>query len=127
MNANIENFDHTQFFDFFKSYTKTNAIRRFKLVIKNWIKDDSKKQRPLADFKEWCNTDEAKKYWKEREEIGVNEETDSDTYDEQDESSTTDYMFSATTTTSNYTVASDVSGEMEKFFEKNVIEPEEFD
>jgi hypothetical protein len=35
VNANLDQFGHIQFFDFFKSYSKNNAIRRFKMIVKD--------------------------------------------------------------------------------------------
>jgi hypothetical protein len=125
VNSNFDQFDHIQFFDFFKTYKKNKAIRRFKLVVKDWIEDDTRREQLDNEFKRWCRSKEAKKYWNERE------STSSSAENEEESSPTSKVtsskgMSSATGSVSE-TVVSNASEEMKEFFQKNISCPDDFD
>ncbi|KAG0739790.1 hypothetical protein G6F57_010685 [Rhizopus arrhizus] len=99
------------------------------MIVKDWIKDDVKSQQIDANFKEWHNTDEAKKYWREREAMSVDEERSST---ENKESSMTSIVtnnngLSTATGSSSCTVVPNTSEKIEEFFQKNISQPDDFD
>ncbi|CAO3638455.1 unnamed protein product [Mucor hiemalis] len=70
------NASHLSFFEFFMSYPRRMAIKRFKKVI-SFISNEQKRKKSLKDFNEWKRTNEAKKYWSNRKGT-QNEDTISD-------------------------------------------------
>ncbi|KAI7900795.1 uncharacterized protein BX663DRAFT_516558 [Cokeromyces recurvatus] len=63
---NTDNFDHISFFNAHMQNTKSQLIRRFNIIVNNWIVDVNKKTRLQNNFNSW-NLTESKKFWKEWE------------------------------------------------------------
>jgi hypothetical protein len=59
------NISHLSFFDFFRSYSQTNAIRRFK-EITEYIPEKEKREQVLSKFNKWKRSKQAKQYWAHR-------------------------------------------------------------
>ncbi|KAG1166072.1 hypothetical protein G6F36_013081 [Rhizopus arrhizus] len=64
---NLDSFNHTKSFDFFQSYDRPTASRRFKYIVANFISDVNKRNEILENYNTWKRKKEARLYWDQRE------------------------------------------------------------
>jgi hypothetical protein len=64
---NLDSFNHTKPFDFFQSYDRPTASRRFKYIVANFTSDVNKRNEILENYNTWKRKKESRLYWDQRE------------------------------------------------------------